>query len=1222
MELFENMKFGFAGNEFVAALNNRIVVLDGAMGTMIQHCCLSEEDFRGKEFYGWAVNLAGCNDVLCITKPEVIENIHRQYLEAGARVITTNSFNSNAVSLSDYSLEAEVTRMNLASARLARRAADGFMAAHPGEMCWVAGSVGPTSKSLTMHLGDPDAGSDFSWDVLEHTYTEQIAALIAGSADIILIETVFDTQNAKCALYSARKAMESCGKRVPVIVSATLTESGRTLSGQTLDALVATLAPFEPVAIGLNCGFGASTMMRYVADLQKSPFAVSVYPNAGLPNALGDYDESPEDMACYLRPMLEGRMLNMVGGCCGTTPEHIRAVAQLAAQCSPRVPAAPAGDMVLAGLEPKTVSPETGFVNVGERCNVAGSRKFLRLIKENSMGEAVAVARAQVDTGAQIIDVNMDDAMLDSSKEMTHFLGLTGVDTDVARVPLMIDSSDWNTIVAALKCVQGRPIVNSISLKEGEDVFLAHARHIRAMGAAVVVMAFDESGQADTLERRKEVAARSYRLLTERAGFKGYDIVIDPNVLAVATGIEDHNSYASDFLETIVWIKKNLPGAKVSGGISNLSFAFRGNNPLREAMHARFLYHAVARGMDMAIVNAAQLFDTEELEPHLRKALDDVIFNTDAEAADRLIGRASEFGHVAQHVGDAAVESESGSAQQRLEAAVVKGQTDGIDCLLSEVLAELGSALAVIDGPLMHGMARVGALFGEGRMFLPQVVKSARSMRAAVDWLTPYINEEKRKGAVSGPGCRMVLATVKGDVHDIGKNIVSVVMNCNGAEVTDLGVMVPTDDIIETALREKADFIGLSGLITPSLDEMCNVARQMQRHRMTIPLLIGGATTSALHTAVKIAPCYDGPVVYTRDAAALPAVVQKLSNPLTRDETVQLIRAEQQNLRDSFSEQQNLLPLAEARRAAEGDNYVDIKIPAKEGVFTFDIPLQPIRKLINWKAFVAVWGIEAAMGSYGNVAGCNHCKAQWLAGIAEDKLPQAREAMALIDEANVVLDAMEKNGHVVGIKGRVAIYGAKTEGDDIYVMSPEPVVLPMLRRQSCNEGSKPVALSDYVGRYIALFAVTAGQELDLQAEEYRRNGDEYKALVCQALSHRLAEAATEWTHRYVAEQLWGYVAEGIENVPGIRPAVGYPSLPDQSLVHLLDHVLDYRTLGIDVTEHGALSPSASTTGLILPNPGSRYFNVGHIGADQRSDYARRRGMTVEQLEQFLPSAKY
>lgn len=1222
MELFENMKFGFAGNEFVAALNNRIVVLDGAMGTMIQRCGLTEDDFRGEEFADWPVNLAGCNDVLCITRPEVIENIHRQYLDAGARVITTNSFNSNAVSLADYRLEKQVVCMNRAAARLARRVADGFMAAHPGEMCWVAGSVGPTSKSLTMHLGDLDAVHDFSWDVLEQTYTAQIVALIEGGADIILIETVFDTLNAKCSLYSARKAMESCRKRVPVIVSATLTESGRTLSGQTLDALVAALAPFEPVAIGLNCGFGAATMMRYVADLQKSPFAVSVYPNAGLPNAFGGYDESPEDMACYLRPMLEGRMLNIVGGCCGTMPEHIRAVAQLAAQYSPRVPAAPVGEMVLAGLEPKTVSPETGFVNVGERCNVAGSRKFLRLIKENSMCEAVAVARTQVDSGAQIIDVNMDDAMLDSQKEMTRFLGLTGVDADVARVPVMIDSSDWNTIVAALKCVQGRPIVNSISLKEGEEVFLAHACHIRAMGAAVVVMAFDENGQADTLERRKEVAARAYRLLTEQAGFKGHDIVIDPNVLAVATGIEEHNSYASDFLETIVWIKNNLPGAKVSGGISNLSFAFRGNNPLREAMHAQFLYHAVARGMDMAIVNAAQLFDTDELEPRLRKALDDVIFNTDAEATERLIGLASEFGNVAQHVGEAVAESVPVSAQQRLEVAVVKGQTDGIDSLLAEVLAELGSALAVIDGPLMQGMARVGTLFGEGRMFLPQVVKSARSMRAAVDWLTPYINEEKRKGAASGPGCRMVLATVKGDVHDIGKNIVSVVMNCNGVDVTDLGVMVPADDIVQTALHVKADFIGLSGLITPSLDEMCNVARLMQRHHMTVPLLIGGATTSALHTAVKIAPCYDGPVVYTRDAAALPAIVQKLSNPLTRGEEVRRISAEQQTLRDSFSEKQTQLPLAEARRAAITENYIDRKVPAKEGVFTFDIPLRQIRKLINWKAFVSVWGIEAALGQYGNVDGCDHCKAQWLAGIAEDKLPQAREAMALIDEANVVLDAMEKREQAAGPKGRVAIYGAKTEGDDICVMSPEPVVLPMLRRQSCDKGSSTVALSDYVGQYIALFAVTAGQELESQAEEYRRNGDEYKALICQALSHRLAEAATEWTHRYVAEQLWGYAEAGADNIPGIRPAVGYPSLPDQSLVHLLDRVLDYRTLGIAVTEHGALSPSASTTGLILPNPDSRYFSVGHIGADQRADYARRRVMTAEQLEQFLPDVKY
>ncbi|MCM1021878.1 MAG: methionine synthase [Muribaculum sp.] len=1210
MKRIEELNFSEAGKEFVATLGKEIIVLDGAMGTMIQCLALTEDDFRGEKFKNLGINIAGCNDVLSVTKPDVIAEIHCSYLEAGARVITTNTFNSNAFSLADYGLESSVAELNYKGAALARSVADDYMKKYVGKRCWVAGSVGPTSHSLTMELGS--GIPKLKWDDLEKTYIEQIKSLIEGGADIILIETVFDTLNAKCAAYSARRAMELCERRLPMVISATLTESGRTLSGQTLDALTATLLPFEPAAIGLNCGFGASGMLRYVSQMQNLPVALSLYPNAGLPNALGAYDETPAKMVADLAPMLRSGMLNMIGGCCGTTPEHIKVIAELASQCVPHVIPKLSDEMILAGLEQKTVSKTTGFVNVGERCNVAGSRKFLRLIKEGSLNEAITIARIQVEAGAQVVDVNMDDAMLDSSSEIARFLATVGVEPDVARVPVMIDSSDWNTIVAALKTVQGRPIVNSISLKEGEDAFIRKARYIREMGAAVVVMAFDEDGQADTLVRRKQVAERAYKILTQKVGFKGCDIVIDPNVLSVATGIEEHNSYAADFLEAISWIKTNLPGAKVSGGISNLSFAFRGNNPLRESMHALFLYHAISRGMDMAIVNAAQLFNVDEIDAQHRKALEDVIFNTDAEATNRLIEIAPEFQNSAEKK-EEIVDIHQLSPIEQLESAVVKGVTDKFEELLPKVHAQLGSALSVIDGPLMAGITRVGKLFGEGKMFLPQVVKSARAMSVAVDILTPYINKEKSSGSVAGTTRRMVLATVKGDVHDIGKNIVAVVMNCNGIEVTDLGVMVPAEDILDAAQRLNADFVALSGLITPSLDEMCNVARQMQKRGMRIPLLIGGATTSALHTAVKIAPCYDGLVAYTRDAAAMPELVQKLSEPLRAESVVRQIKDEQRKLRKEFNSEPKLLSLSEARRQALKSQNTD-KLPRKKGLFTFSVPLDELTGLINWKAYLAVWGLEPSLGSYGIVAGCDHCKSTWLASVPFDKQMQAKQAIELIDSAIQRIGQMKQLG--IEPIARVGIFSSTVADDSVIV--DQQVKIPFLRRQDVGGGYKPACLADYIGDYIGLFAVTSGRWLGEQAAAARLEKNEYEALVCDALSHRLAEAATEWTHRYVAEKLWGYAPAGSDSVPGIRPAIGYPSLPDQSLVFVLDRLLKYNEMDIALTEHGALSPSATTTGLILPNPDSRYFSVGVIGDDQRADYARRRGMSTNDLAVFLP----
>lgn len=1175
-------------------MSKHIVVLDGAMGTMIQRCNLSEEDFKGAHFAHCEQQLKGCNDVLVLTAPDVIKNIHRQYLNAGANIIETNSFNANAISLAEYGIGDYVVKINKEAARLAREAVNEYCLSHPGEQCWIAGSVGPTSKSLSMSSGI-DA-EKICWNTLVEAYVEQMSALISGGVDLLLIETVFDGLNAKAALYAAQKAMEAVGVTVPIMMSVTLTEAGRTLSGQTLDAFVATVAHGDLLSIGLNCGFGADGMIPHVNALQSEPMAVSVYPNAGLPNAMGEYDETPETMVEKLLPLLSSGKLNIVGGCCGTTPEHIAAIADVAKKYAPRVVPAKAQDMVLAGLEKMTVPQEHLFINVGERCNVAGSRKFLRLINEKNIEEAIDIARAQVSAGAQIVDINMDDAMLDAPVEMASFIDNIGLEPEVARVPLMIDSSNWEAVVAGLQHTQGRPIVNSISLKEGEAKFVEKASFIKSMGAAVVVMAFDEKGQADTYERKIEVCARAYQILTEEVGFNGCDIIFDPNVLAVATGIEAHNNYALDFIKAVEWIKNNLPGAKVSGGISNLSFSFRGNNYVREAMHALFLYHAIVKGMDMGIVNPSSLMSVDDIPADLREALDDVLLNRRGDATERLVDIAERIKAEREKTTTGVkpiVEQKELSASERIEQMIMRGNSDGIEPILDEVMANAGSAVAVIDGPLMAGINKVGEQFSAGKMFLPQVVKSARAMKQAVAYLTPFIEQEKQLSGSSSSG-KILIATVKGDVHDIGKNIVSVIMNCNGFEMIDLGVMVPGEEIVAKAVEVGADFIALSGLITPSLEEMCHVARLMEERRLKMPLLIGGATTSELHTAVKIAPCYSGLVAYMRDAAMLPGLAQRLINKETREEAKREILSAQQHLREQYENKKSQLTIEEARRLkfTYGDDTI-IPIPKSLGVHDLSIEIADVRALINWRAFFGAWKLDASFAALADVQGCDHCRAQWLAAVPQEHRMKAAEAMQLFKDANRAIDYLQKS--VGYLQARVAILPAGSRDEEIFYQNgKEEFVLPTPRQLHIAGDGCRLALADYVKPlsqsgekedWIGLFAVTVGLGVQQIIEKRKELKDDYEAILYQTVADRLVEAATERMNEIVRTQLWGYDAKGI------RPAIGYPSLPDQRLVFLADKVLHYDELGIALTENGALLPQSSTTGYIFAHSNARYFAV-------------------------------
>lgn len=1177
-------------NDLKKLLESRIVVLDGAMGTMIQRATLSESDFRGARYSDWHCELKGCNDVLVLTSPHVVADIHRQYLKAGADIIETDSFNANAISLSDYGLERDVYEINNAAARLARSVADEFE-----QRKWVAGSVGPTNKSLSMSPSvDDPAARTLTWQKLVVAYVEQMRGLIDGGIDVLLIETAFDTLNAKAALWAAEEAMTACGRRVPIMLSVTLTESGRTLSGQTIEAFLASVSHVDLLSVGLNCGFGAQGMIPRLEELSAiAGCAVSAYPNAGLPNEMGEYDETSETMAINVRPMFEKGLVNIVGGCCGTTPNHIKAIAEIAKGYAPREIPKIKPSMRLSGLEMVEITPERMFVNVGERCNVAGSRKFLRLINEKNYSEALSIACKQVESGAQIVDVNMDDGMLDAQAEMSHFLRLLASEPDVARVPVMIDSSKWEVIQAGLECLQGKGIVNSISLKDGEEVFKLKAEYIKRMGAAVVVMAFDEKGQADSLERKIEVCHRAYRILTEDVEFNPYDIIFDPNILAVATGIEAHNAYALAFIQAVDWIKSNLPGAKVSGGVSNLSFSFRGNNTVREAMHSVFLYHAIAKGMDMAIVNAGAMTPYDEIDEKLRNAIEDVIFNKDEGATDRLIAIAQDIKASASD-GKTCVEdclSSDVTAQRYLQQLIVRGRSELLEETLECVHKELGTALAVIDGPLMKGMNEVGHLFGDGKMFLPQVVKSARVMKQAVAWLNPLIESEKQNGESKNAG-KIIIATVKGDVHDIGKNIVAVIMRCNGYEVVDLGVMVPGEEIVARAVAENADIIALSGLITPSLEEMRHVAGLMQEQHLNIPLMVGGATTSELHTAVKIAPEYSGPVVHTRDAAMMPVMAQQLLT--NRKQFCAEWTAKQNTLRDKYyGTKIDFYSHKEAIKRAPKLTYSPVE-PNVKGVNTYDISVSEARKYINWRPFYTTWKIN------------------------ESNAEQLRK------EADMLLEELESTVSV-SIKARVGIFSAHRDHEAV-VISGERI--EMLRQQKKTESKVSLSLCDYVAPtndYMGVFAVTIGEpihDLILQAQE---EGNDYRAMLLQTVADRLVEAATEYIHCRVRSELWGYSQKEEENLAntlrqyyqGIRPAVGYPSLPDQSVIFQLDKLIDLQKIGISLTENGAMSPASSICGIMIAHPDSQYFVIGEIGEDQRADYAHRRGFTPAELIKFL-----
>ncbi|HOM62576.1 MAG TPA: methionine synthase [Dysgonamonadaceae bacterium] len=1216
-------------------LPSRILILDGAMGTMIQRYKLTESDYRGERFKDFPVLLKGNNDLLSLTRPDIIGEIHRAYLEAGADIIETNTFNATRVSMSDYHMQEYAREMNLAAAQLAREAADEYTVKTPDKPRFVAGSIGPTNKTTSMspNVEDPMYRA-LTFDELKSAYREQIEALVEGGVDLLLVETIFDTLNAKAAVFAAKEVIGD--KDIPIILSVTLSDkAGRTLSGQTLSAFVTSVSHAKPLAIGLNCSFGAADMKPYLKELGRiAPFCISAYPNAGLPNQLGEYDETPERMAGQIKEYIDEGLVNIVGGCCGTTPAHIAEYGKLVEGKQPHQPASAPAYLHLSGLEDLEVSPDINFLNIGERCNVAGSRKFLRLIQEKKYDEALDIARKQVEDGAQVLDINMDDGLLDGVQEMTNFLNLLASDPDVARVPVMIDSSKWEVIEAGLKCTQGKSIVNSISLKNGESEFLHHADLVRKYGAAVVVMAFDEKGQADTFERRIEVCSRAYKLLTEQ-GFDPKDIIFDPNVLAIATGMDEHNNYAVDFIDTVRWIKANLPHAKVSGGVSNLSFSFRGNNYIREAMHSVFLYHAIQAGLDMGIVNPAQSVIYEDIPDDVRTLIEDVVLNRRSDAGERLTEYAqqnkneqpSETSH------SETPEWRSLPVDERLSHALVKGISDFLEEDIAEALKNYPRAVDIIDKPLMAGMNKVGDLFGSGKMFLPQVVKAARTMKKAVAILQPTIEAEKSSVGGSQKAGKILLATVKGDVHDIGKNIVSIVLACNNYEIVDLGVMVPPEKIIEAVRREQPDIVGLSGLITPSLEEMSVVAAEMEKAGFSIPLLIGGATTSKLHTALKIEPKYSqGAVVYVKDASQSPAAVANLLNAEGKSDFVESVRNEYRVLRESGREKSvELVSLAKARQKKFKVDWSGFEpdVPRQLGRSVLQhISVSEIVPFIDWKFFFHTWNLSAKFASVKNVDSCGNCRSQWLATFREDERDKAQEAARLYDDAREMLRSFIAND-VPYIHAVVGFYEAQSESDTIFI-ADRP--FPMLRQQRKNEKDEYLCLSDFIAPvesgkkdYIGAFAVTAGAGAESQLKKYENEGDEYAVLLMKSLLDRLAEAATEWLHAKVRREFWGYAADESLTVAemfavkyrGIRPAVGYPSIPDQSVNFPLHEILHSEEIGISLTENGVMYPNASVSGLFFAHPQAKYFAVGEISEEQLSDYARRKGRNTEDIRKFL-----
>ena len=1206
------------------ALAERIVVLDGAFGTMIQAEGLCEQDFRGARFADYPISLKGNNDLLNLTQPEVIRRIHAAYLAAGAEIVETNTFNANAISQADYGLENSVYELNLAGARLARESADA--AANPEHPRWVAGVLGPTSRtaSLSPDVSDPGArNTDF--DSLRAIYGEALRGLVEGGADLLLVETVFDTLNAKAALYAIAEGMEALETTLPVIISGTITDlSGRTLSGQTPEAFWYSIRHAGPLAVGLNCALGAEDLRPHVAALARcADTLVSCHPNAGLPNELGGYDQTPDRIAAALGGFARDGLLNLVGGCCGTTPEHIRAIAAAVAGIAPRTVVKAAPRCRLAGLEPVEIAPDSLFVNIGERTNVSGSRRFAKLILAGDYETAVAVARDQVENGAQIVDVNMDEGMLDALTAMPRFLKLIAAEPDIARVPVMIDSSKWPVIEAGLKCLQGKGFVNSLSLKEGEAAFVEQARKVRRYGAGVVVMAFDEQGQAETVERRVAVCERAYRILTAEVGFPPEDIVFDPNIFAVATGIEAHNDYGRAFIEATREIKRRLPGVLISGGVSNLSFSFRGNNALREAMHTVFLYHAIQAGLDMAIVNAGRLPVYEDIDPGLRERIEDVVLNRRPDAGERLLEVAQEVkGRGKNPQQDLAWRE--GDVHARIVYALVHGIDDYVVADAEEARQGAARALDVIEGPLMDGMNVVGELFGSGKMFLPQVVKSARVMKKAVAHLEPFMEDGGADGAQRNAGT-VVLATAKGDVHDIGKNIVGVVLGCNNYRVIDLGVMVPAERILATAIEFDADLVGVSGLITPSLEEMCHVAAEMQRQDFELPLLIGGATTSRLHSAVKIAPNYHGPTVYVPDASRAVGVVSNLLGD-GRAAYAEQVRVEYQAIRERRESQARgarRATLAEARAnrpAIDWHTYA----PPEPGFFGLgtvdDFELAELVPYIDWTPFFRTWDLA---GVFPRI-------------LDDPKVGEA--ARALYADARRLLQRIVSE-RLLSARAVLGFWPANSVGDDIELYADRGrteriATVHTLRQQLHRDRGRPnLALADFVAPretgladHLGAFAVSAGFGIDALVSEFEQAHDDYNAIMAKALADRFAEALAERLHQRVRTELWGYATDETldndalirERYRGIRPAPGYPACPDHTEKGTLFELLDAEArIGVTLTESFAMSPAASVSGFYFAHPESRYFGVSRVERDQVEDYARRKGMTPAEVEAWL-----
>ncbi|MGI9084887.1 MAG: methionine synthase [Aeromicrobium sp.] len=1226
-----------ATEALTATLRERILVLDGAMGTAIQRDRPDEAGYRGDRFAEWSCDVQGNNDLLTLTQPEIIASIHREYLAAGADIIETNTFNANDISLRDYEMVELAYELNLESGRLARRECDAMTAETPDRPRYVAGALGPTTRtaSISPDVNDPGA-RNVSYEELVEAYKTATRGLLDGGSDLVFIETIFDTLNARAAIFAVETVFEEYGRRWPVIISGTITDaSGRTLSGQTAEAFWHSVRHSKPLLVGLNCALGAKEMRPYIAEISRlADCFVSCYPNAGLPNAFGEYDEEPDETAAILRDFADSGFVNLVGGCCGTTPAHIAHIVKTVEGLPPRVPSDSTPALRLSGLEPLSVTEDSLFLNVGERTNITGSARFRNLIRDGDYDTALSVARQQVENGAQVIDVNMDEGMIDGVAAMNRFLKLVASEPDICRVPVMVDSSKWEVIETGLHCLQGKPIVNSISMKEGEEKFREQAQLCRKYGAAAVVMAFDEDGQADNLERRKQICERAYRILVDEVGFPAEDIIFDPNIFAIATGIEEHANYGVDFIEATRWIKDNLPGAHVSGGVSNVSFSFRGNNPVREAIHSVFLYHAIQAGMDMGIVNAGALVVHDEIPPPLRERIEDVVLNRRADGTERLLEIANDYAGDGRKAEVEDEEWRSLPVTERITHALVKGidqfAVEDTEELRAEISARGGRTIEVIEGPLMDGMNVVGDLFGSGKMFLPQVVKSARVMKKSVAYLIPFIEDEKQPEDAGRSNGLVVMATVKGDVHDIGKNIVGVVLQCNNYDVIDLGVMVPAQKILDTAIAEGADLIGLSGLITPSLDEMVNVASEMERQGFEIPLLIGGATTSRAHTAVKVDEKYHAPVVWVKDASRSVPVVSKLLSDDARPQLLADLKDDYDSLRERHAARQDtrkILTIDDARANRTPIEWEGRVPPAPKGIeigtplVLDDYPLAELREYIDWQPFFNSWEMK---GKYPDIL---------------NNPTSGEAARKLWDDAQTMLDLVIEEKWITA-RGVVGLFPANTvEHDDIEVYTDDSrsdvrTTLHHLRQQTEHRPGVPHrSLADFVAPketglpdHVGAFAVTSGIGIDDKITEFKKALDDYSAILLESLADRLAEAFAERLHQRIRTEWWGYQPQETldnqaliaEKYEGIRPAPGYPACPEHTEKSLLWELLDVeKNTGIELTESMAMWPGAAVSGWYFSHPQSQYMVVGRLGRDQVADYARRKGWTVAEAEKWL-----